>query len=74
MILYYKFFAECDSLYSDARTKLGINRVMFNKGFEPDYPEFMYDGRGNINYKEFTKCVKTLKEFLILFPFFKADY
>ena len=74
MILYHKFIAECYSLHSDARTKLGPYRVMFNKGFEREYPEFMYDGRGNINYEEFTKCVKTGKEFLILFPFLKADY
>ena len=75
MILYHKFLAECYSLYSDARTKLGPYRVMFNKGFEREYPEFMYDSsRGKIDYEKFTKCVKTVKEFLILFPFLKADY
>ena len=47
-------------------------RVMFNKGFEPEYSEFIYYcRRGNINYEEFTKCVNTVKEFLILFPFLR---
>ena len=74
MILYYKFLAESYSLYSDARTKLGPYRVIFNKGFEPEYLEFMYDGRNKINREEFEKCVKIVKLCFVCFPYLKADY
>ena len=74
-IQYYNFITERYHLYSDARTNLGPYRVIFKEGFEPEYPEFDYDGcLGNVNYEEFTKCVKIVHECLMLFPFLKADY
>ena len=73
-IQYYNFIAEHYLLYSDARTKLGPYRVIFNEGFKPEYPEFEYNCLGNISYEEFAKCVKIVHECLMLFPFLKADY
>ena len=74
MIQYYKCISECYPLYSNARKKLGPYWLIFNKGFKPKYFEFLFDGRGEIYRKEFEKCVKILKLFLVYFPYLKADY
>ena len=74
IILYDKFIAECYSFYSDAGTKLGLYRVIFNKGLEPEYPEFLYDGRCKIIREKFEKCVNIVNLCLVCFPYLKADY